>query len=123
MGRILSAILMVIVFAAAPHSAAAVGKITIDPNVPGAESSEDTPKPDTRVAQKITYQARKKTVLAILTDLTEMTGVTLKAGYNNKDWQVRDRKMNIFAEDVPLAHIMNSIARVMKFKWSKSGEG
>ena len=109
MGRILSAILFVIAFAAAPHTATAVGKITVDPNVPGAESPEDVSKPDTRVAEKITYQARKKTVLAILTDLSELTGVTLKAGYNNKDWQVRDRKMNIFATDVPLAQVMNSI--------------
>ncbi len=49
-----------------------------------------------------------------------MTGVTLRAGYNNNDWQVRDRRMNIFARDIPLSSLMNSIARVMKFKWSKS---
>ena len=110
MGRIAIAVLIAIAFAPAPYSAAAVGKITVDPNVPGAEAAEDTPKPDTRVAEKITYQAKKKTVLAILTDLTELTGVTLKAGYNTKDWQVRDRKMNIFAKDIPLAQIMNSIA-------------
>ena len=96
MGRIAIALLTAIVLASASHSAAAVGKTTVDPNVPGAESADSAPKPDTRVAEKITYQARKKTVLAILTDLTEMTGVTLEAGYNNKDWQVRDRKMNIF---------------------------
>jgi hypothetical protein len=46
----------------------------------------------------------------------------MRAGWNVEDWQVRDRRMNIFAKDVPLSNLMNSIARVMKFKWSKSGD-
>ena len=96
----------------------AVGKTTVDPNTPEARASTDQETVDERIAQKVTYEAESKSVLTILDDLSEMTGVTLKAGYNNSDWQVRDRKMNIFAKDVPLGHLMNSIARVMMFKWS-----
>lgn len=72
------------------------------------------------LAQKITYQAKHKAVKEILADLSKMSGLTLKAGWNNLDWQVRDRKMDIFVKDVPLATLMNSISHVMKFKWTKS---
>jgi len=102
----------------------AVGKVTTDPNTAqsAAERETDEPLADIRLTQLVTYNESKKAVSAILDDLTKATGVTLKAGVNSKDWQVRDRKMSIFAKDVPLSQIMNSIARVMKFKWEKSGD-
>lgn len=93
-------------------------KITIDPNQ-GAKDEAQLPTTDARLQQKVTYTAKRTALKVILADLSRMTGVILKAGYNNDDWQVRDRKMNVFAKDLPLAALMNSIARVMKFKWSK----
>lgn len=103
--------------------AGAVGKVTVDPNVgikPPAQ--EGFWKADARLARKVTCQIRRKTVLVVLTALQGTTGVTLKAGYNSLDWQVRDRKMVIFAKDLALGDLMQSIARVMKFKWSRGGE-
>lgn len=98
--------------------AGAVGKITVDPNVPGARvETSATEETDRRLDQNVTYEAKRKTVLAILADLSEMTGITFRAGCNNRDWQVRDRKMSIFIKDMPLANLMSSIAHVMKFKW------
>jgi hypothetical protein len=102
--------------------ALADGKITVDPNGPGSPVAESVSDTDARLAQKITYEAKRKTVQAILADLTKLTGVKLHAGYGNSDWQVRDRKMNIFAKDIPLSNLMNSIARVMKFRWSVNHE-
>lgn len=98
-------------------------KTVLDPNVTGGPKKVDESKPDTRLAQKLTYQAGRKTVSGILADLTKQTGVTLKAGINGQDWQVRDRKMNVFVKDVPLKELMNSIARVMKFQWASGGKG
>lgn len=96
--------------------AGAVGKHTIDPNAGHANAaavhSDD-------LAQAVTYQAKHQAVLSILADLSKITGVTLKAGYSNSDWQVRDRRMNVFARAVPLASLMDSIARVMRFQWIK----
>ena len=99
--------------------ACAVGKSTVDPNAKAA--LRDAVGPDT--SQHVTYDAKRKMVVSILADLSKMTGVTLKAGYNDDDWQVRDRRMNIFVKDVPLSDLMNSIARVMKFQWSKREDG
>lgn len=104
------------------QNAESVGKITVDPNSPGnirppiSESSEQ--HEDSRLSRLITYEARHKAVKVILADLSDLTGITLRAGLNEKDWQVRDRRMNIFAKDIPLAQLMSSIARVMRFKWS-----
>lgn len=103
-------------------TALADGKITVDPNGPDSPVAESVSDTDTRVAQKVTYEAKRKTVQAILADLTKLTGVKLHAGYSNSDWQVRDRRMNIFAKDIPLSNLMNSVARVMKFKWSVNHE-
>jgi hypothetical protein len=72
------------------------------------------------MTQKVTYEARGKSVKVILADLSKISGVTLKAGQSDSDWQVRDRKMNIFAKDVPLSNLINSMARAMKFTWNRS---
>ncbi|MEN6372265.1 MAG: hypothetical protein ABFD64_09670 [Armatimonadota bacterium] len=69
---------------------------------------------------KITYEARRKTISAVLEDLSSMSGVQLRAGLSKKDWQVRDRKVYIFAKEQPLSALMASISRVLKFKWRKS---
>ena len=100
-----------------------LGKITVDPNAAGTRTAATEPEIDTRLDQKITYEAKRKTVLKIVSDLSTISGVKFRAGYNADDWQVRDRKMNIFAKEVPLRDLMDSIARVMKFKWERTGEG
>ena len=100
-----------------------LGKVTTDPNLPGAAAKPDQDmETDSRLARTVTISVSGKPVKAILAELTRSTGVMLKAGYNVKDWQVRDRGMNVFARDVPLAALMNSIARVMKFKWARAGD-
>jgi hypothetical protein len=113
-------ILLLFIAATIPAVASAAGKVTVDPNLQGAVRSTDSElKPDTRLTQKITYEAFHKPVKTILADLTQMTGVTLNAGFNRQDWQVRDRKMNIIVKDLPLKDLIESIARVMNFKWER----
>jgi hypothetical protein len=88
---------------------------------PACAIGSDTPnKPDPRLQQKITYAAKHKPIKLILADLSKMTGVTLRAGASEQDWQVRDRRMNIFVKDLPLLTFMNSMARVMDFTWDKN---
>ena len=93
-------------------------KVTVDPNVGLASESAEAAVPDSRLAQKVTYEAWHTPLKTILADLSRSTGVTLNSGYSKQDWQVRDRKMNVYVKDVTLAQLMNSISRVMKFKWS-----
>lgn len=113
-------ILAIAVFAPAN----AVGKITVDPNTSAAKANIQENKDfwtvDQRLAQNVTFEARRKTVLSILSDISSQTGVILRAGHNSNDWQVRDRKMVIFTKDIPLSDLMQSISRTMKFKWSRT---
>lgn len=102
--------------------ALAVGKVTVDPNATSAAAKEDQDlKIDTRLTKTVTLSATRACVSTVLEELTKSTGVVFKAGYNNEDWQVRDRKMNVFVKDVPLVELMNSISHVMKFKWERKG--
>ena len=118
-------IIMLAMLFLASTCALALGKITVDPNTPEAKAkiAANVSNADLRCAQKITYKVSHRSVVNILADLSKMTGIKLSAGYNSKDWQVRDRKMNIFSKDALLSDLMSSIARVMKFKWDISGEG
>ena len=111
-----------VIMAVTATTAMAVGKVTVDPNKPGAKIVMVAPEIDLRLDKKVNYEARRKLISVILADLSEMTGVSLRAGYNNMDWQVRDRRMTIFASNTTLKSLMNSISHVMKFKWSKSDQ-
>ena len=123
MNRTVLIALVTIGLVSAAAGALAIGKVTIDPNAPGNRVVSTADLDESRLVRKITYEAKRKSVLAILGDLNELSGVTLKAGHNDLDWQVRDRKMTIAANAIPLHELMRSIARVMHFKWSRAGEG
>lgn len=114
---------MVCVLIGCALQAFAVGKVTTDPNGPGAAPSEEAVQgTDARLGQKVTISETKTPVWKILDKLTKSTGVVFRAGVGSGDWQVRDRKMNIYAKDLPLVQIMNSISHVMKFKWERQGD-
>ena len=123
-GTALKRAILLLILIAICRPALALGKVIVDPNASAAAVQANTEIDDTdpRLAQKVTLTESRKLVSAILDDLTKTTGVVFKAGYNNNDWQVRDRKMCIFAKDVPLVQLMNSISHVMKFKWERKGE-
>lgn len=94
-------------------------KSTVDPNSSRASKPAEDDVADPRLSQKVTYEAWHAPLKTIIEDLSTSTGVKLFAGYNKKDWQVRDRRMNVCVKDITLAKLMSSIARVMKFKWSR----
>ncbi|MCE5322263.1 hypothetical protein LLG46_02985 [bacterium] len=96
--------------------------IITDPNPDGKITAKMYAQTDTRLSQTVSYEAELKTVQSIVEDLREMTGVNLFAGARKSDWPVRSRKMNIFVKDVPLCDLMDSMARAMKFRWSRSDD-
>lgn len=110
--------LVVLLLGSAQASLAA--KVTTDPNLTRAQDQKPLAASDMRLSQKITYHVQHRAVYLILQDLSELCEVELIAGANKNDWPVRDRKMNIFVKDTRLADLMNSMARVMKFKWTSS---
>ena len=103
---------------------AAVGKITIDPNTPEALAKAQALSgfwtADSRLTQKISLEAKRQSVSSIISQISQKAGIKIETGLGDQDWQVRDRKMIIFAKDMPVADLMQSIARVMKFDWKRT---
>lgn len=116
MHKTLFAVLVLILVSIGYLRADNIVKLTDNPFAPGVKVAEEK---DPRLSQKVSYEANRKTVLAILKELSKKTDITLIAGWNTLDWQVRDRRMTISAKDVPLSSLMQSISRVMKFKWTR----
>lgn len=79
------------------------------------------PARDPRLAQKITYRVRLRPVAEITSELSKLTRVTLTAGKSNSDWRVREDCATVIAQDIPLASLMDSIARALKFRWVRTG--
>ncbi len=117
MRNLKTAVLAAVLLTLWTTDAVVIGKVTVDPNTP-----DKVVRPDTRVDQKVTYSAKRRFVWRILADLSKSSGVTLNAGYNDQDWQVRDRRMTVKVKDVPLRELMDSVARTMKFLWKAEGD-
>lgn len=81
--------------------------------------AEETVTPDPRLDQKVTYQAKGQLLYKVLGELTEKTHVKLTCGKNEKDWQVRDRKVSIFIKDMPLKDLQKTMAALLHFTWAK----
>ncbi|MEN6520751.1 MAG: hypothetical protein ABFD46_06315 [Armatimonadota bacterium] len=77
-------------------------------------------KPDTRLDQKVTHQAKEQFLYKVLDELTEKTGVVMNCGKNKKDWQVRETKVNIFIKDMSLKDLQQNLAKLLHYTWAKS---
>lgn len=84
--------------------------------------AEDGYGPDAKLDQRVTYQVRGERLGTVVDSLAEAAGVNLRAGTNSKDWEVLDRRVNLFVNKLPLRSLMDSISRVTGFKWQISGD-
>ncbi len=85
-------------------------KITYDPNLVKPTSAKSTS--DERLEQKITYTAKNKRLHTVLEEISEQTGVVIRSGTNEKDWQVRDLPIFVCVKDMPLGDLLDHITRV-----------
>lgn len=74
---------------------------------------------DARLDQKVTYQAKGAVIHKVLDELTEKTGVVMTCGDNKDDWQMRDRKVNVFVKDMPLKDLQKTLADILHFTWAR----
>lgn len=86
-----------------------------------AYAADDEVKADPRLDQKVTYEAKGLALHKVLEELTEKTEVKMTCGNNEKDWEVRDRKLTIFVKDMPLRDLQTLIAHVLHFTWARGG--
>lgn len=92
-------------------SSCLAGKVTTDPNSNGAKPAESVQTDvDPRLAKPVTYQGGYKRLHYAIEDLAAQTGVAIRCGANNQDWQVRDLPMAFAAHDMPLGKLLETIA-------------
>ncbi|MDO8682321.1 MAG: hypothetical protein Q7N50_02410 [Armatimonadota bacterium] len=116
MARALFTVLLVVAFTVCGASVYAVSENTSSGANPQSESDQEILR---LLSPKVTYETRRKTVQTILADLTNATGVQLRIGPSLSAWRVGESRISVFAKDTPLINLMNSIARSMKFRWTR----
>ena len=105
--------LAVVVLVALVSGPSPAGKLTLDPNVPGASgptSKKPATKTDERLARKITYEGGYKRLHEVAEELTQLTGVAIRAGMNRQDWRVRDIPLDVCVRDIPLGRLLHALA-------------
>ncbi len=97
---------------------------TIDPNAVVRDETEEEDAPenildaDERLDKLVTANFADEKAHKVVAWLASISDVDLKCGKSSSDWLSRERRMNVFVEEVPLRELMRSMARVMRFKWS-----
>lgn len=76
-------------------------------------------EPDPRLDQKVTLEVGKTKLMDVAAKLTDMTGVTVKAGENDREWRVRERLVTIQARDMPLGSLLTELSRLLGFRLSR----
>ncbi len=84
-----------------------------------AACAEEAAAPDTRLDQKVTYQAKGTLLHVVLEELSEKTDVAMTAGMNAGDWKVRDRKVALFVTDMKLDDVQKTLAKLLRFTWAR----
>lgn len=77
---------------------------------------------DSRLNQIVSCSAEGMRITDILDQLSTQTGVIMNAGTDNNDWMVRDRKVIVFVNDMKLRDLMQELASILRFHWSRGGE-
>ena len=88
-------------------------------------SAADAPKtdaPDARLDKEVTIAVAHTKLEDVVKQLSEQSGVEIKAGTGARDWKVRERKVTIDAKDVRLGALIDEISKLLGFYVSKSGK-
>ncbi len=111
--------LLLIVLLSSPIHAE--GKITTDPNTPGAkpiERQSTSPDEDAALSKKITYDGPDLDLTAMLSQISKLSGVRMQPSSAKDNWQVRQRTAIVFMNDAPLSGFKNGLAKLFSYRWS-----
>lgn len=82
-------------------SACDAQKVTVDPNIGGAKPTVESGR-DPRLAQLVTYEGGYKRLHYAIEEISAQTGVRIRCGANNQDWQIRGMPLVFAVKDMPL---------------------
>lgn len=106
--RQLAIILVLIAIAAMP---ALAEKVTVDPNAGSVKPAESAQTDvDKLLGQPIAYEGGYKRLHYVIEDLAARTGLRIRCGANNQDWQVRDIPVAVSVQSMPLGKLLEMLA-------------
>lgn len=101
-------------------TATAVGKLTVDPNLPGARPLEENILEDDSVFdRKITYDGPDVDLTLMLSEVSTVSGVKMQPSARPENWQVRQRTAVVFVNDAPLMEFRSGLARLFGYRWTR----
>ena len=77
---------------------------------------------DPRLDKKVTLEVSHTKLEDVVRSLADQTGVVIKAGSGQRDWRVRERKVTIYAKDVPAGQMMTEISKLLGYYLSQDGK-
>ena len=74
---------------------------------------------DPRLDKLVTYEAKQRRLHTIASELSSQTGVTIRSGRSEQDWQVRDIPVTICVKDLNLGILLDSLTMVAHLQLSR----
>lgn len=85
-------------------------KITVDPNAGAKPAELSQTDVDKLLTQPVTYEGGYKRLHYVIEDLAAKTGLRIRCGANNQDWQVRDLPVAVSVQSMPLGKLLEMLA-------------
>lgn len=87
----------------------------------GAQQLELFPD-DARLETKVTVEADQVMLAELMEQLSEDSGVSLRAGTSERDWEVREQRVTIRAADVPLREVLQQVSTLLDYQISRTSK-
>ncbi len=78
--------------------------------------------PDSRLDKKITLDFNHVKLEDLVNGLGKYSGVTIKAGTNERDWKVREQRLTIHVKEMPVGTVLDKITSLLGFYLSREGK-
>lgn len=79
-------------------------------------------KPDPRLDKKVSLEVNHAKLEDVVKQLSDQSGVVIKAGSGKLDWRVKERRVTIQAKDVRLRTLLDEISELLGYHVSRSGK-
>jgi hypothetical protein len=77
---------------------------------------------DVRLDKKVTLAMDAAKLEDVLKSMSESTDINFTAGNNDRDWRVRERRVTVYADDIPVGIIKDELSNLLGYKVSIFGK-
>ncbi len=77
---------------------------------------------DPRLDKKVTLGVNHVKLEEVAKQLSDQSGITIKAGSSSRDWKVRERRVTIHAKDITIGVMVDEITKLLGFTLSREGK-